>query len=198
MSLKSIRVLIYIFIQVNWKLVSVHDKSILSIKNEKFKQKKPLNSTKDKQTQAKNKNYYCSYKSSRPDGQPEWSVEVGPVAPSQQQIRNRTKGKRTKSQKRICIIKRKRTKLYLSWSVLSSDQSLQMWSDDYWFRSEEASRKKEWERRRARAETWERGREQEWEIETVIILGIWYFLFLWFVICDLTRFCSLYTRIFVL
>ena len=116
MSLKSIRVLIYIFIQVNWKLVSVHDKSILSIKNEKFKQKKPLNSTKDKQTQAKNKNYYCSYKSSRPDGQPEWSVEVGPVAPSQQQIRNRTKGKRTKSQKRICIIKRKRTKLYLSWS----------------------------------------------------------------------------------
>ena len=158
-----IRVLIYIFIQVSWKLASVYNETILDIKIEESKK------------------HYNYYKSSRPNGQPEWNVEVGPAAPSQQLIRNRTKGKRTKGQKRICIIKRKRTKLYLSWSVFSSDQSLQMWSDDYWFRSEEASRKKEWERRRARAETWERGREQEWEIETVIILGIWYFLFV--VIC---------------
>ena len=114
------------------------------------------------------------------------------MAPSQQQIRNRTKGKRTKGQKRICIIKRKRTKLYLSWSVFSSDQSLQMWSDDYWFRSEEASRKKEWERRKARAETWERGREQEWEIETVIILGIWYFLFVVIYDCFVVNFFDRY------
>ena len=49
-----------------------------------------------KKTKKKKENYY---KSSRPNGQPEWSVEVGPVAPSQQQIRNRTKRKENKESK---------------------------------------------------------------------------------------------------
>ena len=49
-----------------------------------------------------------------------------PSGPQPATDKKQNKSKRTKSQKRICRIKRKRTKLYLSWSVLSSDQSLQM------------------------------------------------------------------------